>query len=48
VFAALGNVRPSHLFDVELRRQTGVDEAHEEAPGTGVASNVIPLTALRR
>jgi tRNA 2-thiocytidine biosynthesis protein TtcA len=48
VFAALGNVRPSHLFDVELRRMAGVDEAHEEAPGTGVASNVIPLTALRR
>jgi tRNA 2-thiocytidine biosynthesis protein TtcA len=48
VFAALGNVRPSHLFDVDLRRLAGVDEAHEEAPGTGVASNVIPLTALRR
>jgi tRNA 2-thiocytidine biosynthesis protein TtcA len=48
VFAALGNIRPSHLYDVELRRQMGVDEAHEEAPGTGVASNVIPLTALRR
>jgi tRNA 2-thiocytidine biosynthesis protein TtcA len=45
VFAALGNVRPSHLFDVELRQALGVDEAHEEAaPG----SNVIPLTALRR
>jgi hypothetical protein len=26
----------------------GVDEAQEEAPSTGVASNVIPLTALRR
>ncbi len=45
VFAALGNVRPSHLFDVGLRQALGVDEAHEEAaPGT----NVIPLTALRR
>ena len=48
VFAALGNVRPSHLFDVELRRAMGLEEAHEEAPGTGVACNVVPLTALRR
>jgi tRNA 2-thiocytidine biosynthesis protein TtcA len=48
VFAALGNVRPSHLFDVELRRAMGVDEALEEPPGSGVASNVVPLTALRR
>jgi tRNA 2-thiocytidine biosynthesis protein TtcA len=48
VFAALGNVRPSHLFDVELRRAMGVDEAVEEAPTGGVANNVVPLTALRR
>jgi tRNA 2-thiocytidine biosynthesis protein TtcA len=48
VFAALGNVRPSHLFDVELRRALGMDEALEEAPTGGAASNVIPLTALRR
>jgi tRNA 2-thiocytidine biosynthesis protein TtcA len=49
VFAALGNVRPSHLFDVELRRAMGVDEAVEEAPRSGgVADNVVPLTALRR
>jgi tRNA 2-thiocytidine biosynthesis protein TtcA len=48
VFAALGNVRPSHLFDVELRRAMGVDEALEEPATAGVASNVIPLTALRR
>jgi tRNA 2-thiocytidine biosynthesis protein TtcA len=49
VFAALGNLRPSHLFDVELRRAMGVDEAIEEAPGAGgVANNVVPLTALRR
>ena len=48
VFAALGNVRPSHLFDVELRRALGTDEAQEE-PAIGAApSNVIPLTALRR
>src|SRR5258705_266890 len=45
---ALGNVRPSHLFDVDLRRAMGVDEAHEEPAGSGVASNVVPLTALRR
>jgi tRNA 2-thiocytidine biosynthesis protein TtcA len=48
VFAALGNVRPSHLFDVELRRAMGVDEAVEEAPSGGVANNVVPLSALRR
>ena len=48
VFAALGNVRPSHLFDVELRRAMGVDEAHEERAIGGVSSNVVPLTALRR
>jgi len=48
VFAALGNVRPSHLFDLALRRAMGLEEAQEEAPGTGVASNVVPLTALRR
>jgi tRNA 2-thiocytidine biosynthesis protein TtcA len=48
VFAALGNVRPSHLFDVELRRAMGVDEAVEEAPTGGVANHVVPLTALRR
>ncbi|HVY29962.1 MAG TPA: tRNA 2-thiocytidine(32) synthetase TtcA [Polyangiaceae bacterium] len=48
VFAALGNVRPSHLFDVELRRLLGVDEAQEDAATGGVANNVVPLTALRR
>jgi tRNA 2-thiocytidine biosynthesis protein TtcA len=48
VFAALGNVRPSHLFDLELQRALGQHEAVEESAGAGVASNVIPLTALRR
>jgi tRNA 2-thiocytidine biosynthesis protein TtcA len=49
VFAALGNIRPSHLFDVELRRAMGVDEAVEETAGAnGVSNNVVPLTALRR
>jgi tRNA 2-thiocytidine biosynthesis protein TtcA len=48
VFAALGNVRASHLFDVGLRRLLGVDEAQEEAATGGVANNVVPLTALRR
>jgi tRNA 2-thiocytidine biosynthesis protein TtcA len=48
VFAALGNIRPSHLFDLELRRAMGVDEAREEAPSGGVATNVVPLSALRR
>jgi tRNA 2-thiocytidine biosynthesis protein TtcA len=48
VFAALGNIRPSHLFDVELRRTLGLDEAQEEPATNGVASNVVPLSALRR
>lgn len=48
VFAALGNVRPSHLFDLELRRALGQDEAIEDAPTTAVADNVVPLSALRR
>jgi tRNA 2-thiocytidine biosynthesis protein TtcA len=48
VFAALGNVRPSHLFDLDLRRAMGMDEAVEEPATGGVASNVVPLTALRR
>lgn len=48
VFAALGNIRPSHLFDTDLRRAMGIDEAVEEPASAGVANNVIPLTALRR
>jgi tRNA 2-thiocytidine biosynthesis protein TtcA len=48
VFAALGNIRPSHLYDVALRRALAVDEAQEDAPTGGVANNVVPLTALRR
>jgi tRNA 2-thiocytidine biosynthesis protein TtcA len=48
LFAALGNVRPSHLFDLELRRLLGQDEAHEPAPDALGAANVVPLTALRR
>ncbi len=48
VFAALGNVRPSHLFDLELRRAMGLEEAVEESATSGPADNVVPLTALRR
>ncbi|MDF3066393.1 MAG: tRNA(Cytosine32)-2-thiocytidine synthetase [Polyangiaceae bacterium] len=48
VFAALGNIRPSHLYDLDLRRVMGVDEALEEPQTGGVANNVVPLTALRR
>ena len=48
VFAALGNIRPSHLFDVELRRSLGMDEAVEEPQTGGVANNVIPISALHR
>ena len=54
VFAALGNVRPSHLYDVALRQALGVIEA-DETPEVG-ASNVsdherapeVPLSALFR
>ncbi|MBE7479199.1 MAG: tRNA 2-thiocytidine(32) synthetase TtcA [Polyangiaceae bacterium] len=28
VFAALGNVRPTHIYDLEVRRRFGVEEAH--------------------
>jgi tRNA 2-thiocytidine biosynthesis protein TtcA len=48
VFAALANVRPTHLFDTDLRRAMGIDEAVEEPAAGAVANNVVPLTALRR
>ena len=56
VFAALGNVRPSHLFDVALRASLGVVEA-EETPEIGPstpsapprdASPVLPIESLFR
>ena len=47
VFAALGNVRPSHLFDTTLRKSMGIDEAVEEA-APPPPQNVVPLSALRR
>ena len=53
VFAALGNVRPSHLFDVALRSALGVVEA-AETPEVGASSTnadlapPIPLSALFR
>lgn len=48
VFAALGNVRPTHLFDVELRRALGLSEAHEETTLAAPDASLIPLAALRR
>ncbi len=55
VFAALGNVRPSHLFDVQLRAALGVVEA-DETPEIGApagsperdAAPVVPISALFR
>lgn len=44
VFAAIGNVRPSHLFDVALRQSLGVVDALE-APE---AAPEVPLSALLR
>jgi len=51
VFAALGNVRLSHLYDVELRNALGVVEALEpKEPQGGAAERApeVPLTALLR
>jgi tRNA 2-thiocytidine biosynthesis protein TtcA len=57
VFAALGNVRPSHLYDVALRAALGVVEA-DETPEVGARAAadvpdrerapVVPLSALFR
>jgi tRNA 2-thiocytidine biosynthesis protein TtcA len=54
VFAALGNVRPSHLYDVALRQALGVIEA-DETPEVGASSlsdrerpPEVPLSALFR
>ena len=50
VFAALGNVRLSHLYDVELRNALGVVEALESEP-TGAPREPlpeVPLSALIR
>jgi len=51
VFAALGNVRPTHLLDAELRRALGLVEASEgDAPNSGdrVTSPFIPTETLLR
>jgi tRNA 2-thiocytidine biosynthesis protein TtcA len=59
VFAALANVRPSHLFDTELRRELGLLEAEEAkdakdarplraAPSAAASAPLIPLSALAR
>ena len=51
VFAALGNVRLSHLYDVELRNALGVVEAlepKEPAGGTAERAPEVPLSALLR
>ena len=51
VFAALGNVRLSHLYDVALREQVGVLDAQEAAEeGTNRAERApeVPLSALLR
>ena len=44
LFAALSNVRPTHLFDTGLRRALGLTEALE---GPDVA-NVVPLARIAR
>jgi len=45
VFAALSNLRPSHIFDLEVRRRFGVDEALE-ADETATESELAPVVAL--
>ena len=51
VFAALGNVRLSHLYDVALRAQVGIVDAHEASEeGAALAAQApeVPLSALLR
>jgi len=50
IFAALGNVRPTHLLDAGLRKSLGLVEAVEgsAAEPAPAASPVIPLSALGR
>jgi tRNA 2-thiocytidine biosynthesis protein TtcA len=50
VFAALGNVRLSHLYDVALRERVGVLEAREAEEGGARAERApeVPLSALLR
>jgi tRNA 2-thiocytidine biosynthesis protein TtcA len=50
IFASLANVRPTHLFDTELRKQLGLSEAAEaaEAPAAANGAELIPLLALAR
>jgi tRNA 2-thiocytidine biosynthesis protein TtcA len=51
VFAALGNVRLSHLYDVALRAQVGIVDAREPGEeGAALAARApeVPLSALLR
>jgi tRNA 2-thiocytidine biosynthesis protein TtcA len=51
VFAALGNVRLSHLYDVALRAQVGIVDAHEAGEEGGARAErapEVPLSALIR
>ncbi len=49
VFAALSNVRPTHLLDPEVRRRFGVDEARE-SDGSAASQHgaLVPLALARR
>ena len=50
IFAALTNVRPTHLLDANLSRALGLSEAVEGRPieATPDGASVIPLAALAR
>ena len=51
VFAALGNVRLSHLYDVALRAQVGIVDAHETPELSASAAErapEVPISALLR
>jgi tRNA 2-thiocytidine biosynthesis protein TtcA len=51
VFAALGNVRLSHLYDVELRAAVGIvdaQESSESGPSPTERAPEVPLSALLR
>ena len=48
VFAALGNVRPTHLYDVALRAAVGIIEAQEESATVAQRAPEVLLSALIR
>ncbi len=48
LFAALGNVRPSHLLDAKLQRALGINEAVDSVEGSAEAPLVSAAALLKR